>query len=223
MIIIIIIIMIRFDHHNHQYHHHHQVWRRLHVNIQFCGTPPVSRPPVSSFTGWVLKIYQKRFYNKFCISTLKMEIVNDPFIGPAPKLYVCLKFAPIDRQLWGQGESDHTFSRKLKFLSQFLHDRSETINFMNRLNAGTVVDLVADFDVVIICQDMINVMMWWHFALGCPFPPPINKWFDFVWSSPLGGRGFWIWFKENLIKVKFYKLLPFMLFPSLSCLKILNL
>ena len=54
-----------------------------------------------------------------------------PFIGPPIILInwssnVSLKSAPIDRQFWGQRESEHPFSRKLKFiLSQFLHNRSE--------------------------------------------------------------------------------------------------
>ena len=43
-----------------------------------------------------------------------------------------LKFTPIDRQFWGQGQSEHPFTRKLKFISQFLHNRSENINLMER-------------------------------------------------------------------------------------------
>ena len=78
-----------------------------------------------------------------------------------------LKFTPIDRQFWGQGQSEHPFTRKLKFISQFLHNRSENINLMERWDCCEAdcwfLPFVKHFTIS-------HVMIWGHFALECSFP-----------------------------------------------------
>ena len=52
--------------------------------------------------------------------------------------------APLNRQLWGKPrQSEHPFSWKLKFLTQFLHHRSEFTNLMKPKDMGwTCVTLI---------------------------------------------------------------------------------
>ena len=120
-----------------------QVWWRLHFNLQLCRTSPIRCPSVSSFPGWVLLGFDFLIFlwkrNKFLVHIFhptKINPINPIKVNP-PHLKMPLNPAPLDRQLWGEPrQSEHPFPWKLKFLTQFLHHRSEFTNLMRPKDMG---------------------------------------------------------------------------------------